>query len=441
MTRAKVATWKRRAWSMVAAGLIVSATSGILFAATSPSSFAATAPAPVALKTVKPAPKGFRAMMEKLASVELRIAKAVPSLQSSGTLKLAESSKRNIAKLSAKELGLWYQGFGSLAEARTVVSDLDKVAATLNTQTVRRAAAFQPSAPGNPGGGMFNPSQAPPDSCPTAPSDYAIGAALAASTALQLVVSGVPQSEVVGAIVAGEGTVDSFPNPGYYVALAAYAVSDAAYQALEFARMLSADCESTAHISLLKDLYNNLSDSQQLINSELVTALTNVSALTELTNSRTQAILNKTADLRQYVQEQTTAILDNTDALTTLMNNNQTTFLADFTKVEKALDVQLSVLIQQNLLESAQANVALFELPASVGGYLNRTPVGVQAIVTQAFAQMTQAKISIPSGATTALSEADEFLNAGRYRSAYEYFKLAYQRLVSVPHGVPHLPG
>ncbi len=438
---AKVARWKRRFWYTLAAGLIFTASNGAMFAASTQPSFAATVPASVALKTVKPAPKGFRAILQQIAAAQLRIAKNVSMLQNNGTLQLAETSAHNISKLSARELGVWYQGYGSLAAAQAVVTDLNKVADSLGAKGTRRAASYVPSAPGNPGGGMFNPSQTPPDTCIQAPSDYAIEAALIAATVLHKVASALPKEFTIGVIVAGEGTVTTIPDPAYYVALASYYISEGAYQAMTFIYTLSNDCETAAHIALLGDLYNNLSDSQQLINSELMTALTNVSALTELTNSRTQAILNQTADLRQYVQEQTTAILDNSDALTTLMNNNQTTFLADFTTVEKALNVQLSILIQQNLLDSAQANLALFELPASVGGYLNRTPVGVQSVVTQAFEKMTEAHITLPRGATTALSEADELLNAGKYPSAYEYFKLAYQTLVSVPQPVPHLPG
>jgi len=284
------------------------------------------------------------------------------------------------------------------------------------------------------------PPKPPPPVCVDAPSPYIVEALQLATASLQEAVSLIPPGFTEGAIVAGEGVVTTFPDPAYYAADVAYFISELALQAVQFIVTLNANCETTADQTLVQQLYNNLSDSQQAIFSQTQTLLTNVAQLTALANSRTQTLLDKTAALKTYVAEQTTAILNDVSGITTLVNANDSTILSDLTTVEADNNAELTLMIQDNLLTNAQTNVASFELPVSAGGYLNASPVGVQSVVTQTFQAMKQAHMTISADATTALSAADQFLNADQYKLAYLYFKLAYQTVVQLSKSNPTLP-
>jgi len=434
------------------AGLVLSA---CLLVGSSSAVFAAnpttTVPSTDArIGSVPPAPKGFHAVLEQTAAAELRIAKAVSMLHTDGGVTTAEALVTRVKHLSPTAVNAWYVGYGSMARAQKVEAELQLVANDLadstqsttkaNKANARMPAVSIPNATGNPGGGEFNPPQTTPPVCVDAPSPYIVEALQLATASLQEAVSLIPPGFTEGAIVAGEGVVTTFPDPAYYAADVAYFISELALQAVQFIVTLNANCETTADQTLVQQLYNNLSDSQQAIFSQTQTLLTNVAQLTALANSRTQTLLDKTAALKTYVAEQTTAILNDVSGITTLVNANDSTILSDLTTVEADNNAELTLMIQDNLLTNAQTNVASFELPVSAGGYLNASPVGVQSVVTQTFQAMKQAHMTISADATTALSAADQFLNADQYKLAYLYFKLAYQTVVQLSKSNPTLP-
>lgn len=95
--------------------------------------------------------------------------------------------------------------------------------------------------------------------------------------------------------------------------------------------------------------------------------------------------------------------------------------------VQQTLDEQLTLTIEQALSAPAStvANIA-YELPASVGGNLDSTPVGVQSIVGGAIAALQAAGEPVNASATTDLSSGDADLAAHNYSQAYAMFHAAY---------------
>jgi hypothetical protein len=91
-------------------------------------------------------------------------------------------------------------------------------------------------------------------------------------------------------------------------------------------------------------------------------------------------------------------------------------------------EFQLEGLIEEALAAPAStAPMASLELPSTAGGYLDSSPVGVQSVVTTEIANLEAA-----SQLTTPLAERDVGLAgqayaAGEYKSAFQYYKLAYQ--------------
>lgn len=73
-------------------------------------------------------------------------------------------------------------------------------------------------------------------------------------------------------------------------------------------------------------------------------------------------------------------------------------------------------------------NVA-YVLPASEGGYLDRTPVGVQAIVDDTLAAARAARLPVSAAAMIYQVQAKVALAIGNYASAYRLFQRTYQSI------------
>lgn len=282
-------------------------------------------------------------------------------------------------------------------------------------------------------GSLFNPSSAPPDTCFPGVTQYAIKSVAIAANALRVVADFLPDVFVEGAVIAGEGVITTIPDPAQGGLLAAADALDLTQSVLELIQQFHDQCESNAFSSLFNSLYNDLSNSQSLIYSQTVTIINDLNALTTLTDNRTSEILNNIAALSALVRSLTQTTLNNLQAVTNLVDSQDLTLLNAVAHTQSSLDSQLKIQIQTNLLTGAQANVATFELPASAGGYLNSSPIGVQSVVTSAFNKMQSLGIAIPKVADTALSYADTALAKGLYKVSYFYYKAAYQLLVSIP--------
>lgn len=96
----------------------------------------------------------------------------------------------------------------------------------------------------------------------------------------------------------------------------------------------------------------------------------------------------------------------------------------------------LKLRIQQALALPASntANVA-YLLPASEGGYLDASPVGVKSVVTDMLAAARAARLPVRAAVTIYVAQANLALNMKNYAGAYRYFQQAYQALGNQPSG------
>jgi hypothetical protein len=98
--------------------------------------------------------------------------------------------------------------------------------------------------------------------------------------------------------------------------------------------------------------------------------------------------------------------------------------------VRESLSDELTVEIQQALALPATAPADVYyELPASAGGNLDSAPVGVQAVVTNAYNAAKQAGLPVNATATSNLTAANNALAAHNYKAAWKNYQAAYQAL------------
>jgi hypothetical protein len=98
--------------------------------------------------------------------------------------------------------------------------------------------------------------------------------------------------------------------------------------------------------------------------------------------------------------------------------------------VEASLSEELTTEIQQALALSTTAPADVyFELPAAVGGNLDSTPVGVQAVATTAYNAAKQAGLPVNATATSDLTAANQALGARNYKTAWKDYQASYQAL------------
>lgn len=95
--------------------------------------------------------------------------------------------------------------------------------------------------------------------------------------------------------------------------------------------------------------------------------------------------------------------------------------------VQQTEDEQLTLNIQQALTAPAtSAPNAAYEEPASVGGNLNSTPIGVQELVTQDLLEAQSAGIEVNPAANQDLASGNVALSNEQYKTAYADFHAAY---------------
>ncbi len=93
---------------------------------------------------------------------------------------------------------------------------------------------------------------------------------------------------------------------------------------------------------------------------------------------------------------------------------------------------QLTLDIQQALsAPTGTVPMAAMELPKSLGGYLDSTPVGVNEVVTQTIQAMQTSGQPMNSNAVRNETLAEEAVAAGQYKQAFSYYQLAYSEAAS----------
>lgn len=113
------------------------------------------------------------------------------------------------------------------------------------------------------------------------------------------------------------------------------------------------------------------------------------------------------------------------------ITNGVDTISGQVSTVQQTLDDELTLAIEQALTApmSAVPNLA-YELPATVGGNLDSTPVGVQSVVASAISHLQAAGEPVNPAAAVDLQQADQALAVGQYALAYTSFHQAYLQAV-----------
>jgi hypothetical protein len=112
-----------------------------------------------------------------------------------------------------------------------------------------------------------------------------------------------------------------------------------------------------------------------------------------------------------------------------LLDTRTQTAVTKLNTAQASLDNALRQSIEESLQGGGATTIASYELPASLGGYLDSTPIGVQVIVTNAIATLQRANQPVNPTATSTLSSANGALAAGQYKQAFVYYQSAYQAL------------
>ncbi len=95
-------------------------------------------------------------------------------------------------------------------------------------------------------------------------------------------------------------------------------------------------------------------------------------------------------------------------------------------------DQNLTLLIQESLAAPTSAvPMAAMELPASSGGYLDATPVGVNEVVTATIKAMQATDQPLSATATRDETLAEQAFASDQYKLAFDYYRLAYQAAAS----------
>jgi hypothetical protein len=179
---------------------------------------------------------------------------------------------------------------------------------------------------------------------------------------------------------------ESFADPAKIIAAAIAGVADLAAGALEDAQQSAEDC----------DLVNQTSYSDNADNSSV-----NGFALEQQNEQTIGAIESSVNTIHDQIHV-----------------------------VAQSLSDELTSEIQQALAlpGTAPADV-YYELPTSAGGNLDSTPVGVQAVVTNAYNAAKQAGLPVNATATSDLAAANQALAAHNYKTAWKDYQAAYQAL------------
>ena len=239
---------------------------------------------------------------------------------------------------------------------------------------------FVPSSPV----GAYTPTVCPPGAPggpSVAPGDSAIFAAQLTGDVAANVAQDVPDMILV--VIAGEGT--SIPDPAKYIAEAIQLAAVITLDTFNYVQAVANDCDTANRDGFLANIDNTT---------------VNVYNLLTLT-------------------EQTLANLENSVNAV----NNQVGVL------QQTADEQLVLGIEQALTAplGSPPNVA-YELPASLGGNLDSTPVGVQEVVTNDLAAARTAGLPVNAAAAEFLAMGGQALAAGDDQQAYADFQNAYQQ-------------
>ncbi len=235
--------------------------------------------------------------------------------------------------------------------------------------------------------GAIGPAQIP-QTCPPPPPGPNFGAGAVQSAQESLYVAQELATILTGDVgVIVNGSPLEFPDPAGYVATAVAQVAQVVLDTLNFEANAFADCGSVQTLGLAENIDTttvNIYDLLNLVASTLGSVSTSVASVSSQLGT-----------------------------------------------VQQTLDEQLTLSIEQALTAppASTPNIA-FELPASLGGNLDSSPVGVQEVVSEAVAQLTAAGEPVNPAAAQDLAIANADLASEAYAAAYAYFHMAYLQAV-----------
>ncbi len=241
-------------------------------------------------------------------------------------------------------------------------------------------APFVPSSPVGP----YTPTSCPagaPGGPSVAPGDSAIFAVQLTTDVAASIAGAVPDMILV--VIAGEGT--SIPDPAKYIAEAIQLAAVITVDTFNYLQSVANDCDTANRDGFLANIDNTTVNVYNLL-TLVQNTLDNVENSVNTVNDQV-GVLQQTADEQLVLG------------------------------IEQALTAPLG----------SSPNVA-YELPASLGGNLDSTPVGVQAVVTNDLKAAQAAGLPVNAAATEFLAMADAALAAGNDQQAYADFQNAYQQ-------------
>ncbi|MDA8269500.1 MAG: hypothetical protein M0013_14235 [Actinomycetota bacterium] len=241
-------------------------------------------------------------------------------------------------------------------------------------------AAFVPSSPV----GAYTPTSCPPGAPggpSVAPGDSAIFAAQLTTDVAASVAGAVPDMILV--VIAGEGT--SIPDPAKYIAEAIQLAGVITLDTFNYVQAVANDCDTANRDGFLANIDNTTVNVYNLL-------------------TLVQNTLNN-------------------------VENSVNTVAGQVGVLQQTADEQLVLGIEQALTAplGSAPNVA-YELPASLGGNLDSTPIGVQEVVTTTLNEAKAAGVPVNAAASQFLSMGNAALSAGNDQQAYADFQNAFQQ-------------
>lgn len=269
------------------------------------------------------------------------------------------------------------------------------------------------------------------------------------------------QSALLAVTIAAPGVIALFffdiPDPVKIVLAIAWGIANAIYLALAQVSTVSLDCSATAVSDGQTATFPTdpsvpggfVSGSSQISITNLITAAGDTQTeITQVLNTviaidlKTTALLTATANLNVTLggpsvpvgndintrSKATLEVLKTIQADVAVLMNTETVILGkadtEITKLADFQTLQLRMDIEANLTRNGSGTgpIALFQMPAANGGYLEVA----KAIVVETITRETAVGHGNPKAAVD-LATADQAFAKGQWKTAYNYYSKAYQ--------------
>jgi hypothetical protein len=194
----------------------------------------------------------------------------------------------------------------------------------------------------------------------------------------------------------------------------AFSIDEAVYLGIRICEDQFIDTTVDASYQRLDHIHTDLSNSVANDNTNTANIIAN--ANTNASNITTNSNSNKAAIISNDNTNTTTITNAISNAVTTLSNSSGSS-------QNQLRDLILNTQIESELARDVSSSpVALYELPTSAGGLLDR----VRSVVVQTIASVQGAGGSV-GNAQSFLAQADQFKAAGQFKAAFDNYRRAYQ--------------